>query len=289
MLDRRTRRAWISAPEDGLSVRAQCELLDLSRSGLYYKPHPESAENLGIMRLIDEIYTEYPFYGSRRIKVTLETAHAISICRERVQRLMRLMGIQAIYPKPKTSQRHPGHKVFPYLLRDVPIVRRDQVWSTDITYVGLATGFVYLIAVIDWFTRYVLAWRLSNSLDGEYCIAAVEDALNHSGAVPEVFNTDQGSQFTSPKFTGLVLSTGAQMSMDGRGRALDNVFVERLWRSYKYEEVYLREYQGVADVHAGCERYFSFFNHKRPHQSLGDQTPASLYFGHVGFPALVTA
>jgi len=240
------------------------------------------------MRCIDELYTEYPFYGSRRIRVGLETDYDISVCRERVQRLMRLMGIQAIYPKPKTTHRHPDHKVFPYLLRDVPIVRRNQVWSTDITYVGLATGFVYVAAVIDWYTRYVLSWQISNSLDNEFCIAAVEDALDHSKAVPEVFNTDQGSQFTSPRFTGLILSTGAQMSMDGRGRALDNVFIERLWRSYKYEEVYLRDYTSVRDVHGGCQRYFSFFNHKRPHQSLSNMTPASLYFGHARDLALAT-
>jgi putative transposase len=259
------------------SIRRRCEMLGVDRSGLYYEPHPETQKNLDLMGRIDRVYTAYPFYGSRRIGVQLESQLKKAVSRKRVQRLMRLMGIEAIYQKPRTSIPHPDHKVYPYLLRDVPIVRPNQVWSTDITYVGLAGGFVYVTAVIDWYTRFVLSWGLSNTMDVEFCLDASESALA-TGATPEVFNTDQGSQYTSPKFTGALEARGIQVSMNGRGRALDNVFVERLWRSYKYEEVFIHDYSGVREATAACDRYFHFYNNERPHQSLGYTTPASAYF-----------
>ena len=228
------------------------------------------------MRRIDEQYTARPFYGSRRMtRWLIERGEEVN--RKRVRRLMRTMGLEAIYPKPRLSAAGKGHKVYPYLLRGVTIERADQVWSTDITYVPMASGFMYLAAVIDWFSRYVIAWRLSNTLDGSFCLEMLEDALR--GGKPEVFNTDQGVQFTAAAFTGRLESAGVAVSMDGRGRALDNVFVERLWRSVKYEDIYIQGYDTVPGLHRGLARYFAFYNDERPHQSLGYRTPAAVYRG----------
>jgi putative transposase len=257
-----------------LSVRRQCELLGLSRSTLYYEPAGETSEDLRLMRLIDEQYTACPFYGSRRMTVWL-TEQGEEVNRKRVQRLMRVMGLEAIYPKPRLSTAGKGHRIYPYLLRGVKVVRPDQVWSTDITYVPMASGFMYLAAVIDWFSRYVITWRLSNTLDGGFCLEMLEDALR--AGRPEVFNTDQGVQFTAAAFTGRLEAAGVAVSMDGRGRALDNVFVERLWRTVKYEDIYIRGYEAVPELHRGLGRYFGFYNDERPHQSLGYRTPAAVY------------
>jgi putative transposase len=249
-------------------------LLGLDRSGLYYEPAGESPDNLRLMRLIDEQYLATPFYGSRRMAAWLgrrgETAN-----RKRVQRLMRIMGLEAIHPGPKTTTRSPDHKIYPYLLRGVSIDRRDQVWSTDVTYLPLEDGYMFLAAVIDWHSRFVLSWRLSNTLDGRSCLEALESALG--GGRPEIFNTDQGSQFTARAFTGRLEEAGVAISMDGRGRALGNVFVERLWRSLKYEEVYLKAYRSVGDLQEGLEDWFAFYNHERPHQGLAYRTPAEVY------------
>jgi putative transposase len=259
-----------------LSVRRQCELLGLSRSSLYYEPGGEAAEDLRLMRLIDEQYTARPFYGSRRMTIRLNE-QGEGVNRKRVQRLMRMMGLEAIYPKPRLSLAGKGHRIYPYLLRGVTVERRDQVWSTDITYVPMPSGFMYLAAVIDWFSRYVIAWRLSNTLDGSFCLGMLGEALR-SGK-PEVFNTDQGVQFTAAAFTGRLESAGVAVSMDGRGRALDNVFVERLWRSVKYEDIYIQWYDTVPGLHRGLARYFTFYNDERPHQSLDYRTPAAVYRG----------
>ena len=257
-----------------MSVCRQCELLGLSRSSFYYEPATEAEDNLRLMRLIDEQYTAQPVYGSRRMTAWLQRqGHAVN--RKRVQRLMQLMGLEAIYPKPRLSAPGPGHKVFPYLLRGVTIDRVDQVWSADITYVPLAKGFMYLAAVIDWYSRYVLAWRLSNTLDGSFCLEMLEEALGRGR--PEVFNTDQGVQFTALAFTSRLQAAGVQVSMDGKGRCLDNVFVERLWRTVKYEDIYLRGYEAVPELTRGLGRYFPHYNEERPHQSLGYRSPAQVY------------
>jgi putative transposase len=257
-----------------LSIRRQCELLGLSRSTWHYQPATESAENLRLMRLLDEQYLRRPFYGSRRMQLWLR-GQGEQVNRKRVQRLMRKMGLEAIYPKPRTTQRHAQHRIFPYLLRGVEIVRINQVWSTDITYVPMRQGFMYLTAVIDWFSRYVLTWRLSNSLEGSFCIEALEEAL--LVATPEIFNTDQGVQYTSGAFTGRLTEAGVAISMDGRGRALDNAFVERLWRTVKYECVYLHEFATVSELDCELGTYFDFYCRERPHQGLGYQTPAAVY------------
>jgi putative transposase len=257
-----------------LSVRRQCELLSLNRSSLYYEPAGEASEDLRLMRRIDEQYTARPFYGSRRMTRWL-VEQGEEVNRKRVRRLMRIMGLEAIYPRPRTSIAGKGHKVYPYLLRGVAIERADQVWSTDITYEPLPTGFMYLAAVIDWFSRYVIAWRLSNTLDGSFCLEMLEEALE--GGRPEVFNTDQGVQFTAEAFAGRLERAGVAVSMDGRGRALDNVFVERLWRSVKYEDIYIQGYEAVPELHDGLGRYFAFYNDERLHQSLGYRTPAAVY------------
>ncbi len=264
----------VNHPE--LSVRRQCELLELSRSTFYYEPTGAAPEDLRLMRLIDEQYTAHPHYGSRRMTQWL-TRRGEEVNRKRVQRLMRTMGLEAIYPKPRLSAAGRGHKIYPYLLRGVKIERPDQVWSTDITYVPLPSGFMYLAAVIDWYSRYVVAWRLSNTLDGGFCLEMLDEALRTGK--PEVFNTDQGVQFTAEAFTGRLLSAGVAVSMDGRGRALDNVFVERLWRTVKYEDIYLRGYEAVAELLQGLIRYFAFYNQERLHQSLGYETPAEVYRG----------
>ena len=261
-----------------MSLRRQCELLGLSRSSLYYEAAPESPENLALMRLIDEQYTRRPFYGSRRIARWL-ARQGQEVNRKRVQRLLRAMGLEAIYPKPKLSAGR-GHKVYPYLLRGVSVARADQVWSADITYVPLASGFMYLAAVIDWFSRLVVAWRLSNTLDGAFCQEMLEEALGRGR--PEVFNTDQGAQFTAGAWTGRLERAGVKVSMDGRGRCLDNVFVERLWRSVKYEDVYLRGYESVGELERGLRAYFAFYNGERPHQALAYRTPREVYHGVGG-------
>jgi putative transposase len=257
-----------------LSVRRQCELLGLSRSSLYYEPGGEAAEDLRLMRLIDEQYTARPFYGSRRMTIWLNE-QGEEVNRKRVRRLMRVMGLEAIYPKPRLSLAGKGHRIYPYLQRGVMVERKDQVWSTDITYVAMPSGFMYLAAVIDWFSRYVIAWRLSNTLDGSFCLEMLDEALE--GGRPEIFNTDQGVQFTAEGFTGRLERAGVAVSMDGRGRALDNVFVERLWRSGKYEDIYIRGYEAVPELHQGLGRYFAFYNDERLHQSLGYRTPAAVY------------
>jgi putative transposase len=236
----------------------------------------ETAANLALMRRIDEQYTARPFYGSRRMAVWLRQ-QGEEVNRKRVQRLMRLMGLEAIYPKPKLSVAGRGHRIYPYLLREVRIERRDQVWSTDITYIPMARGFMYLAATIDWYSRYVIAWRLSNTLDGSFCLDMLEEALRKGR--PEVFNTDQGVQFTAEAWTRRLEAAEVQVSMDGRGRCLDNVFVERLWRSVKYEDVYLRCYEAVPELHDGLARYFGFYNDERPHQALAYRTPALVYQG----------
>jgi len=268
------RRRLVEVNHPELSVRRQCELLGLARSTFYYEPSGETPENLRLMRLIDELYTGCPFYGSRKITEAL-TRRGEEVNRKRVQRLMRVMGLEAIYPKPRLSAAGRGHKIYPYLLRGVKIERPDQVWSADITYVPLPTGFMYLAAVIDWYSRYVITWRLSNTLDGAFCLEMLDEALR-SGS-PEVFNTDQGVQFTAEAFTGRLIGAGVAVSMDGRGRALDNVFVERLWRTVKYEDIYLRGYETVAELLRGLRRYFAFYNQERLHQSLGYETPAEVY------------
>jgi putative transposase len=262
-------------PEASVSVRRQCELLRVSRSGLYYEPAPTSAEELALMRRIDELHLAHPFYGSRKVSVALR-GEGLDINRKHVQRLMRLMGIEAMVPKPNTSEPHPEHPVYPYLLRGLTISRPDQVWATDITYVPMKSGFVYLVAIMDWYSRRVLSWRLSNTLDSSFCVEALEEALSEFGN-PEIFNTDQGSQFTADVFTKVLRDRGIAISMDGKGRCLDNVFVERLWRSLKYEEVYLHVYDTVPEARAGIGRYLTFYNGVRPHQSLGYQTPDAFY------------
>jgi putative transposase len=253
-----------------LSVRRQCALLGIHRSQLYYEPVPEKPENLELMRLIDEQYLKTPFWGSRNMGVFLEKqGHPVN--RKRIQRLMRKMGLEGISPGPSTSRPTPGHKVYPYLLKDVIIERPNQVWSSDITYVPLGQGYLYLVAVMDWYSRLVLSWRLSNSLDADFCVEALDDAFEYGR--PEIFNTDQGAQFTSTGFTQRLLSESIEISMDGRGRALDNVFIERLWRTVKYEDIYLKEYVSGADCQKGLRSYFNFYCHERPHQSLDYRTP----------------
>jgi len=254
-----------------LSVARQCELLGLPRSSWYYRSVGESPANLALMRRIDEQFLAAPFYGSRRMAVVLGAN------RKRVQRLMRVMGIEAIYPRRRTTWPGVGHKIYPYLLRNLAILRPNHVWSTDITYIPLRHGFLYLVAVLDWYSRYVLAWRLSNTLSGSFCLEALEEALGR--ATPEIFNSDQGSQFTAAAFTGRLQAQGIAISMDGRGRAIDNVFVERLWRSLKYEEVYLREYVDGWEAEASLRAYFRFYSHERVHQALGYRTPAEVYRG----------
>ena len=257
------------------SLRRQCELLALNRSGLYYERAGLYSEDLALMRRIDELHLKYPFYGSRRMSRQLRNEGQV-VNRKRVQRLMRIMGLEGLAPKPNTSKPAPEHAVYPYLLRGLSITRPNHVWATDITYVPLAHGFAYLVAIMDWATRRVLAWRLSNTLDSAFCVEALEEALARFGR-PEIFNTDQGSQFTADAFTKVLLARDVKISMDGKGRCIDNVFVERLWRSVKYEEVYLNAYDDLVEARAGIGRYLSFYNDRRPHQALGYQTPASFY------------
>lgn len=259
-----------------ISVRRQCELLGLHRSGLYYEPAGESEENLLLMRLLDEQYTRAPFYGSRRMTAWLAT-QGYEVNRKRVTRLMEVMGLEAVYPKPKLSQPGEGHRIYPYLLRGTTVERINQVWSADITYIRMAQGFLYLVAVMDWFSRFVLSWSLSVTMEAEFCIEALQRALRRGR--PDIFNSDQGAQFTGQRFTGELAERQIAISMDGRGRCMDNIFVERLWRSLKYEEVYLKDYASVAEARAGIAGYFQFYNQERLHQSLGYRTPAALYLG----------
>lgn len=254
----------------------QCELTGLARSSLYYVPVEESIEDLELMRQIDEQYTRTPFYGSRRMVVELRKLGWI-VNRKRVQRLMRQMGLEAIYPKPRLSKPAPGQKIYPYLLRGVKIDRPNQVWSTDITYVRLRGGFVYLVAILDWYSRYVLSWEVSMTLDTSFCLSALDWALTKGK--PQIFNSDQGAQFTSVDFTDRLTEEGIRISMDGRGRALDNVFVERLWRTVKWEEIYLKDYTDVTDAIDNLSRYFPFYNAERPHQALSYQTPETVFYG----------
>ena len=250
--------------------------MGLNRASYYYDPATETSENLRLMRLIDEEYMRHPFLGSRRLSEYL-CRQGYRVNRKRIQRLMRIMGIEALYPKPKLSKSHRDHKVYPYLLRDLSIVCPNQVWSTDITYVPMPDGFMYLVAVIDWYSRYVLSWQLSNTLDGHFCLDALEEALEQS--TPDIFNTDQGVQFTAHRFTGRLEAAGISVSMDGRGRALDNIFIERFWRSVKYEDLYLKSYEDVPALDGGLTSYMASYNTERPHQSLGYKTPAEVHYG----------
>jgi putative transposase len=263
-------RRWIEAEHKRLTIARQCALLGLARSTRYYRPAGESVENLALMRAIDEQYLRTPFYGSRKL------SEVLGVNRKRIQRLMRQMGIEAIYPKRRTTWPGAGHKIYPYLLRNVEVTRPDQVWASDITYVPLRHGFLYLVAVMDWYSRYVLSWRLSNTLTGSFCLEALDVAL--SRAKPEIFNSDQGSQFTATAFTSRLDSAGVAISMDGRGRAIDNVFIERLWRSVKYEEVYLKDYLDGWQAEGSLSDYFRFYDDERIHQSLGYRTPAEVYY-----------
>ena len=248
-----------------LSVVRQCRLLDINRSSVYFRSSEASQEDLGHMKLMDHQYLATPFYGSRRFTVWLRK-QGYCVNRKRVRRLMRIMGLKAIYRHPRTSKATPGHKIYPYLLEGMEITRPNQVWAADITYIPMARGFLYLIAIMDWYSRYVLAWRLSNTLDTGFCLEALKEALR--GGRPDIFNTDQGSQFTSEAFTGLLKQQDIQISMDGKGRYRDNIFVERLWRTVKYEEVYLKAYQDGRDARIGIREYFRFYNTERPHQAL---------------------
>ena len=268
-----------------LPLGRQADLLKLSRSRLYYEPRPLPPAELAIMRRIDELHLDYPFAGSRMLRDLLR-AEGVSIGRALVTTMMRRMGIEALYRRPNTSKPEPGHKIFPYLLHGLKIDRPNQVWAMDITYIPMARGFVYLAAVVDWFTRRVLSWRLSITMEVDFCIEAVEEALARHGK-PDIFNTDQGSQFTSIAFTGLLADNAIAISMDGRGAWRDNVFVERLWRSVKYEEVYLHAYDSVAEARSGLGRYLTFYNTRRPHSSLDARTPDDAYFNHM--PLLAAA
>ena len=264
----------IDRQHNQLSLVRQCTLLDISRGSLYYQPTPTRTEDLELMSLMDRQYLKTPFYGSRRMKAWLRgQGHQVN--RKRVRRLMQVMGLEAIYRRPNTSKPAPGRRVYPYLLKGVKIDRVNQAWSADITYIPMAKGFLYLIAIMDWHSRYVLAWRLSNTMDVDFCVQALEEALSKGN--PEIFNTDQGSQFTSESFTGVLRDQGIQISMDGKGRYLDNIFVERLWRSVKYEEVYLKAYQNGTEARKGIGAYLDFYNRQRPHQALGYRTPGQVF------------
>ena len=281
-----TRLDWIN-PSDTVALTRQCDLVDVARSTVYahQQARPVPQDELELCHLVDEIYTQYPFYGTRRMVVALRKyGHLVN--RKRVQRLMQGMGLAGMAPGPNTSKAHPGHKVYPYLLRGMSIVRPNQVWSTDVTYLRLPHGFVYLAAIIDWYSRKVLSWRLSNTMDAAFCVDALEEALALYGA-PEIFNSDQGSQFTSEAFTSVLKDADVQISMDGRGRAFDNIFVERLWRNVKYEDVYLRGYGSLGELTVGLTNYFQFYNAERPHQSLNYLTPDEVYSSGQGGGASV--
>jgi putative transposase len=269
------REALLDRDHAELSIRRQCQLLSLCRSGVYRGKRPVDDDGMALMRRLDALYTAHPFLGSRRMTAMLRQ-EGRTINRKRVQRLMRRMGIAALGPRPRTTKPAPGHKVYPYLLRDVSVERPNQVWAADITYIPMGAGFLYLVAVIDWASRAVLAWRLSNTMDSSFCVDALEEALARFGR-PEIFNTDQGSQFTAAAFTGALTEAGIRISMDGRGRWMDNVFIERLWRSLKYEDVYLKGYADGHEARAGIASWIAFYNGRRPHQALGDHTPMAVW------------
>ena len=273
-MSRKQRQDMIDREHQQLSLVRQCTLLRISRGSVYYQPTPPRAEDLELTALMDHQYLQTPFYGSRRMQAWLQgLGHPVG--RNKVRRLMRLMGLEAIYRHPNASKPAPGHRIYPYLLKGVAINRVNQVWCADITYLPMAQGFLYLVAIMDWHSRYVLAWRLSNTVDVDFCIEALAEAL--SQGQPEIFNTDQGSQFTSDAFTGMLLEQDIQVSMDGKGRYLDNIFVERLWRSVKYEEVYLKAYQNGTEARKGIDAYLDFYNRERPHQALGYRTPGQVF------------
>ena len=280
------RQGWIDQG-GAVAVVQQCILAGVSRATVYAQQEPRPVDEIDLLlsRRIDEEYTRRPFYGTRRMVVFLKTAGHI-VNRKRVQRLMRQMGLAGMAPGPNTSRAHPEHKIYPYLLRGVPIVRPNQVWSTDITYIRLPRGFAYLVAIIDWYSRRVLSWRISNSMEAVFCVDCLEDALRAHGK-PEIFNSDQGSQFTSVAFTRVLEREGIVISMDGRGRVFDNIFVERLWRSVKYEDVYLKGYATMGELRVGLTEYFAFYNGERPHQSLGNRTPEVVYRTAVGGGAVI--
>lgn len=266
-------------PSQSISVRQQTKLLEISRAGISYKP-AINERDLTIMRSLDELYTKHPFYGSRRMRYALRDGYRLDVCREHVQRLMRLMGLEAIYPRKSrnTSVPNPQNKVYPYLIRGIIASRPNHIWGTDITYIRLKRSWCYLVAILDWYSRNVVAWELSDTMESGFCISAMERALR--SAVPDIANMDQGSQFTDHRFTGLLESYGARISMDGRGRCMDNIFTERLWRTVKYEEVYLKSYQTIEEARAGLAAYFQFYNHERRHQSLDYRTPNEVYYGN---------
>ena len=269
------RRQMIEPGHPTLSVVRQCELVSISRSGFYYQPAGETALNLALMRLIDAQFLETPWYGSRQMASHLRR-EGYKVGRKRIRRLMAKMGLVPIYQRPRTTVPHPEHRVYPYLLRDMAITRPNQVWCADITYIPMRRGFLYLVAVMDWATRKVLSWRVSNTMDTEFCVAALEEALARFGR-PDIFNTDQGSQFTSPRFTGVLQAAGVRISMDGRGRWMDNVFIERLWRSLKYECVYLHAFETGSELRAGLTRWIGYYNARRPHSALAGRTPEEAY------------
>ncbi len=273
-MSRPQRLDMINRKHRELSLVRQCSLLGISRSSVYYRRVPARAEDLELMAQMDRQYLKTPFYGSRKMTAWLR-AQGYRVNRKRVRRLMRVMGLEAIYRRPNTSKPAPGHRIFPYLLKGVEVNRVNQVWTADITYLPMARGFLYLVAIMDWHSRYVLAWRVSNTMEVGFCLEALEEAL--SKGRPEIFNTDQGSQFTSDAFTGMLLGQGIQVSMDGKGRYIDNIFVERLWRSIKYEEVYLKAYGNGAEAKAGIGDYLKFYNQERPHQALGYRTPGEVF------------
>jgi putative transposase len=277
------KRALIEHDPSDLSICRRCELLGLPRSTFYLRPAAESAEDLRLMRLIDEQYLKTPFFGSRRMTVFLGRRGEV-VNRKRVQRLMAKMGLEAIHPRPRTTVATVDARSYPCLLRDRQLTRIDEVWSSDITYVPMRRGYMYLTAVIDWYSRYVLSWRLSNTLEGRFCLEALDEALGLGR--PEIFNTDLGSQFTSREYTGRLEGAGIAVSRDGRGRALDNVFVERLWRSVKYEDIYIKDYDQVSELERGLTAYFQFYDEDRPHQSLGYRTPGEVY--RAGTQAVLT-
>jgi putative transposase len=268
------KRTLVEPENPHLSIRRQWDLLGLSRSTYYLGPASASGEDLRLMRLIDQQFLRTPFYGSRRMTASLERAGE-TVNRKRVRWLMAVMGLEVLFPKPRATTAAPDVRVYPYLLRDRVLTHADEVWSSDITYVPMRHGFIYLTAVIDWFSRYILSWRLSNTLHGRFCLEALDEAL--AVGRPEIFNTDQGSLFTAQEYTGRLEEAGIAVSRDGRGRALDNVFVERLWRSVKYEDIYIKDYERVADLESGLAAYFRFYDEERPHQSLGYRTPAEVY------------
>jgi putative transposase len=269
------RRAKLDRSHPGLSIRRQCQMLNLARSGVYRAPSPANDNDLEAMRRIDALFTARPFFGARRIAKTL-SRDGFPIDRKRVARLMRKMGIEALGPKPRTTKPAPGHKIYPYLLRDLKIDRPGQVWAADITYIPIGKGFLYLVAVIDWASRAVLSWRLSNTMDASFCVEASEDALARYGR-PEIFNTDQGSQFTGAAFTGVLINAGVRISMDGRGRWMDNVFIERLWRSLKHEDIYLKGYADGREARAGIGEWIAFYNESRLHQALAYRVPMAVF------------